>query len=125
MDMHINVNDSNLWPAGTPRLRLACDGDERFALRTEGRDVVHLDRCRAHAWSMTLEHGEEVVIPVGEAWELAVCDEEGAELGPVGERMLVRTGTGDAPGVAPDAGVLAWAAFGALWQLSGRTPIRG
>lgn len=112
--MQINLDDSSFW--------LASDGDERFALRSEERDVVHLDRCRAHAWSMTLEHGEEVVIPVGEAWELALCDASGAELGPVGERLLVRAGCEPAAGVAPDPGVLAWAAFGALWQLSGSAP---
>ena len=46
---------------------------------------------------MLLEHGEEIVIPVGEAWDLALCDEGGAELGPVGERLLAhpRKGAGD------------------------------
>lgn len=124
--MNIKVNGSNSWPAGMPPLRLARESDERFAVRSEDRDVVRLDRCRAEAWSMTLEHGEEVVIPVGEAWELALCDDHGAEIGPLGERLLVRAGQGeDRAKGPPDAGVLAWAALGALWQLSGQTPTRG
>ena len=112
--MQINLDDTSFW--------LATDGEERFALRSANRDVVHLDRCHAQAWSMLLEHGEEVVIPVGEAWELALCDEGGAELGPVGERLLVRTGGEGAAHDTPDPGVLAWAAFGALCQISGSTP---
>ncbi len=123
--MHINLKDSSRWPAGLPALRLAADADDRFALRNGERDVVRFDRCRAHAWSMAMEHGEEVVIRIGEAWELAVCDEHGVELGPVGERLLVRAGDPDDDATGPGAGVLAWAAVAALWQLSGRTPTRG
>jgi hypothetical protein len=127
--MRLTVTNPSLWPAPMQDLHLLPDFElpgapdtEAYTLTSSDRLLALLERCQADEWAMVLEHGEEVCVPIAEAWELEVLDESGRT---VGHRMFLPTTDGAGTPGGVDPGVLTWAALGVLWQVSGRPPARG
>src|SRR4051812_8041392 len=93
--MRLNVTNPSLWPAEVQDLHLEHDSEapggpnvDAYTMSSSDRPLALLERCHADEWAMIMEHGEEVRIPVSEAWELEVLDDAGRT---VGHRMLIPT----------------------------------